>query len=67
MRALAFAAVLVLSGCASDFQKVIEQVKENCHTTIDAQIQAGLTGLQGGGRFQQECWPTGHIEAIPNG
>lgn len=47
----------VLSGCASDFEKLVAQVKDNCHTTIDAQIQGGLTGVSGGGRFQQECWP----------
>jgi hypothetical protein len=48
-----------LSGCASsgDFEKLLNAVKANCHTTIDAQISAGMTGLGGSGHFQQECWP----------
>lgn len=65
-RKLALAMVVLLSGCTSNFDKLLQQVKENCHTTIDAQIQAGLTGLQGGGRFQQECWPIKPTEAIPH-
>jgi hypothetical protein len=59
---LAFA----LSGCASDFEKLIAQVKENCHTTIDAQIQAGAIGIGGSGRFQQECWPIKKPEVLGN-
>jgi len=53
--------VISLTGCANDFQKLIEQVKENCHTTIDAQISGGLTGVSGSGRFQQECFPLKNV------
>lgn len=55
----ACALTLLLGGCASsDFSKLVDQVKENCHTTIDAQVSAGITGIGGAGHFQQECWPT---------
>jgi len=64
MKILTLILLTTLSGCASDFEKLIDQVKENCHTTIDAQIQAGAIGVGGSGRFQQECWPTKGIEVV---
>jgi hypothetical protein len=59
---------LLLSGCTSsgDFQKLLEDVKTNCHTTIDAQVNAGMTGIGGSGHFQQECWPVGQSPAVLN-
>jgi hypothetical protein len=63
-RTIVILLVACLSGCASDFEKLLEQVQENCHTTIDAQIQAGAIGIGGSGRFQQECWPIKKPEVI---
>jgi len=56
LKALILLTVL-LGGCANDFQKLVETAKDNCHTTIDAQVSAGMTGIGGAGHFQQECWP----------
>lgn len=59
---------VLLGGCTSQFQQLIEDVKENCHTTIDAQISGGITGIGGSGRFQQECWPLKPVVSeVPNG
>jgi hypothetical protein len=55
---------LLLSGCASQasFDALLKEVPKNCHTTIDAMIQAGvLGGINGSGHFQQECWPEGLV------
>jgi hypothetical protein len=49
--------MVLLGGCANDFQKLVDTVKVNCHTTIDAQVAGGLMGVTGSGHFQQECWP----------
>ena len=54
------AALALLAGCASSqFETLLNDVKANCHTTIDAQVSATLAGLGGAGHFQQECWPEG--------
>ena len=65
MRLATLALLTVLPGCASDFSKLVDQVKENCHTTIDAQISGGVLGVGGSGRFQQECWPM-KTEVVPH-
>lgn len=65
MRRLSLLLVLMLTGCANgDFQKLLEDVKANCHTTIDAQIATTISGVGGSGHFQQECWPTGTAPAV---
>jgi hypothetical protein len=62
VKALALVCLVALAGCQStDFATLLEDVKQNCHTTIDAQIAGGLTGMNGQGHFQQECWPTGVV------
>jgi hypothetical protein len=61
MRRTLIFTVLLLSGCttSADWQKLLEDVKQNCHTQIDAQIGTTISGIGGSGHFQQECWPEG--------
>jgi hypothetical protein len=64
MRTIIVLLVIAVSGCQNNFDKLLEDVKENCHTTIDAQVSGGMTGVGGSGRFTQECWPTKPIEVV---
>lgn len=60
--------VFAVSGCTSHaaFEELLRAVPKNCHTTIDAQVSAGITGLGGSGHFQQECWPEGMAPPFPS-
>jgi len=67
MKRTAFLAIFALAGCQStDFATLLKDVKANCHTTIDAQLSATMTGLGGAGHFQQECWPEGTAPMTTN-